>query len=201
MIIEPLAIEGAFLITPEGHKDERGEFHEWYRPDLLAEATGADWTVRQANMSRSRRGALRGIHFAQVPPGQAKYVTCVSGRVADVVVDVRVGSPTFGQWDSVLLETDDRRAVFLSEGLGQGFVSLADGSTVAYLCNQPYAPGREHEVHPLDPEIGIDWQLPSAEIELSPKDAAAPSLAEAAQAGRLPTSGSCENYVTEHLRD
>ncbi len=80
MVIEPLGIEGAYRVTPSAHKDDRGEFYEWYRPDLLAEATGADWCVQQANVSQSRQGALRGIHFAEVPPGQAKYVTCVQGR-------------------------------------------------------------------------------------------------------------------------
>ena len=83
----------------------------------------------------SAPGVLRGIHFSDVPPGQAKYVTCVAGAVLDVVVDIRVGSPTFGQWDSVLLDDVDRREIYLAEGLGHAFMSLADGSTVVYLCS------------------------------------------------------------------
>ena len=104
----------------------------------------------------SRRGVIRGIHFADVPPGQAKYVTCVRGAILDVVVDLRAGSPTFGQWVAVRLD-ERRRAVFLAEGLGHAFMALSDQATVLYLCSTPYAPGREHGVHPLDPEIGIDW--------------------------------------------
>jgi len=185
VIVEPLAIEGAFLITPEVHKDGRGTFHEWYRPDLLAEATGADWSVRQANMSRSRRGALRGIHFAQVPPGQAKYVTCVRGRVADVVVDVRVGSPTFGRWVPVELDPQRRTAVLIGEGLGHGFQAVTDDAAVVYLMSLVHEPGIEHAVNPLCPTLAIDW--PVHDPVLSPKDAAAPTLPEAAAAGVLPT--------------
>ncbi len=113
------------------------------------------------------------------------------GSVLDVVVDLRVGSPTFGQWDSVLLDTKDRRAIFLSEGLGHGFLALEDNSTVVYLCSTGYNPDREHEVHPLDPEIGIDWPTTGADgtpltYELSAKDQAAPTLADAHEAGHLP---------------
>ena len=112
-------------------------------------------------------------------------MTCVKGSVLDVIVDIRVGSPTFGQWTSVLLDDRDRRAVYLSEGLGHGFCSLEDGSTVVYLCSEGYNPTGEHEVHPLDPAIGIEWPLDGVEPELSAKDAAAPTLAEAAAAGLL----------------
>jgi dTDP-4-dehydrorhamnose 3,5-epimerase len=145
-------------------------------------------------MSVSARGTVRGIHFADVPPGQAKYVTCVAGAVLDVVVDIRVGSPTFGQWESVRLDTVERRAVYLSEGLGHGFCALEDGSTVVYLCSEGYAPQREHEVHPLDPGIGIDWGLPVAELRLSDKDSAAPTLAEARESGLLPSYDECVAY-------
>jgi dTDP-4-dehydrorhamnose 3,5-epimerase len=185
VIIEPLAIEGAFLITLEPHKDERGSFTEWYRPDLLAEVTGVDWSVRQANMSRSRRGVLRGIHFAEVPPGQAKYVTCASGRVADVIVDIRVGSPTFGRWVPVELDPQRRTAVLIGEGLGHGFQSLTDDATVVYLMSHAYTPAVEHAVSPLCPTLAIEW--PIRDPVLSPKDAAAPTLPEAAAAGILPS--------------
>ena len=111
-----------------------------HRPSFVA-ATGHRLALAQANCSVSAKGVLRGIHFADVPPGQAKYVTCVKGAVLDVIVDIRVGSPTFGQWTSVLLDDRDRRAVYLSEGLGHGFCSLQDGSTVVYLCSEGYNPG------------------------------------------------------------
>ena len=139
-----------------------------------------------SNCSVSARGVLRGIHFADVPPGQGKYVTCVRGAVLDVAVDIRVGSPTFGRWDSVLLDERDRRGIYLAEGLGHAFLSLEDGSTVVYLCSTGYNPSAEHEVHPLDPAIGIDWPTDVVPL-LSPKDAAAPTLADAAALGLLPT--------------
>ena len=142
---------------PAQHGDDRGVFLEWFREDAFVEATGHSLHLAQANCSVSSAGTLRGIHFAQLPPSQAKFVTCVHGAALDVVVDLRVGSPTFGQWDSVLLDDVDRRAIYLPEGLGHAFMALEDHTVVTYLCSAPYAPGREHGVHPLDPEIGIDW--------------------------------------------
>jgi dTDP-4-dehydrorhamnose 3,5-epimerase len=184
MKIRPLSIEGAFEVTPVQHGDSRGTFLEWYRFDLLAEAVGHPLELAQANMSISARGVVRGIHFADVPPGQAKYVTCVAGAVLDVVVDLRVGSSTFGQWDSVRLDDEQRRAVYLAEGLGHGFCALTEQATVTYLCSTTYRPGHEHGVDPLDAELGIVW--PTTSPVLSAKDAAAPSLAAARAAGGLP---------------
>ena len=135
MRIRPLAVEGAFEIIPAQHSDVRGVFLEWYRFDALAAAVGHPLSLAQANMSASARDVVRGIHFADVPPGQAKYITCVSGAVFDVIVDVRAGSSTFGAWDSVVLDDVDRRAVYLAEGLGHGFCALTDGATMAYLCS------------------------------------------------------------------
>ena len=107
--------------------------------------TGHAFDMRQANCSVSAAGVLRGLHFAQLPPSQAKYVTCVKGSVFDVVVDIRVGSPTYGRWDSVLLDDVDRRSVYLSEGLAHGFLALQDDSTVMYLCSAPVrAAARAH---------------------------------------------------------
>ena len=158
-----LTIAGAWEVTPKQFGDDRGVFLEWFKQESFTDAAGRPLELAQANCSVSAAGVLRGIHYADVPPGQAKYVTCVSGSVLDVVVDLRVGSPTFGQWDSVLLDTKDRRAIFLSEGLGHGFLALEDNSTVVYLCSTGYNPDREHEVHPLDPEIGIDWPTVGAD--------------------------------------
>jgi dTDP-4-dehydrorhamnose 3,5-epimerase len=189
--IQQLGIEGAFVVTPRQLGDPRGLFLEWFKDAPFAGAAGHRFSLAQANLSVSARGTVRGIHFADVPPGQAKYVTCVAGAVLDVVVDIRVGSPTYGQWDAVRLDTVDRRAIYLSEGLGHGFCALEDGSTVIYLCSEGYAPTREHEVHPLDPAIGIDWALPADELLLSSKDEAAPSLAQAHESGLLPTYDEC----------
>ena len=184
-----MAVEGAFEVTPVQHSDARGMFLEWYRSDALTAAIGHPLEVAQANLSTSARDVLRGIHFADVPPGQAKYVTCVAGAVLDVVVDIRVGSPTFGRWESVRLDDEERRAVYLGEGLGHVFCALSEQATVAYLCSTTYRPGHEHGIHPLDAELGITW--PVAAPLLSAKDAAAPSLAEARAAGRLPRYEDC----------
>ncbi|HEU4674409.1 MAG TPA: dTDP-4-dehydrorhamnose 3,5-epimerase, partial [Motilibacteraceae bacterium] len=141
-------------------------------------------------------GVVRGVHFADVPPSQAKYVSCLSGAVLDVVVDIRVGSPTFGRWDAVRLDDVDHRALYLAEGLGHAFMALTDGAVVSYLCSAPYAPQREHGLHPLDPGLALPWP---ADVEplLSPKDAAAPTLAEALAAGLLPTYEDCVALYAE----
>ncbi len=187
--IEPLAIEGAWVVTPRQFPDDRGVFLEGFRADHLADAIGHRMQVVQTNVSVSSAGTVRGIHFADVPPSQAKYITAASGSLIDYVVDLRVGSPTFGQWDGVLLDGRDRRAVYLSEGLGHAFCALEGGTTAVYLCSAVYTPDREHGVHPLDPAIGLD--LPVESPVLSPKDAAAPTLAQARDAGLLPTYADC----------
>lgn len=187
MAFRELSIPGAWEITPTLHEDSRGAFFEWFTEQGFADMAGHRFDLRQANCSISAAGVLRGLHFAQLPPSQAKYVTCVKGAVFDVAVDIRIGSPTFGQWDSVLLDDVDRRSIYLSEGLAHGFMSLQDDSTVMYLCSTPYDPQREHTIAPTDPEIGIEWPLSADRIQLSPRDAAAPSLAEVRAAGLLPT--------------
>ena len=200
MKVTPLAIEGAFVITPVIHRDDRGSFLEWFRTDVFEQATGHRFTLAQANSSVSAAGTLRGIHFAELPPSQAKYVTCTGGAVFDVIVDIRVGSPTFGQWDGVRLDAENRRAVYLAEGLGHAFLALEDGSVVNYLCSAPYAPGREHGIDPMDPAIGVDWPAVTQggsviPPRLSPKDAEAQSLADAQQAGLLPTLAEARAFV------
>lgn len=192
--MEPLGIEGAWVLDPQIHRDDRGSFLEWYRGDELAACLGYRPEVAQANCSVSHRGVIRGVHFADVPPGQAKYVTCVSGAVFDVVVDLRAGSPTFARWEPVQLDDQARRAVYLAEGLGHAFMARSDQATVLYLCTTPYAPGREHGVHPLDPGIGIGWP-DVADAVLSGKDAAAPALADALAQGLLPDYAECVRYA------
>jgi dTDP-4-dehydrorhamnose 3,5-epimerase len=195
-----LAVPGAWEVTPRQFGDPRGLFLEWFKESAFAGAVGQPLRPAQANCSVSAVGVVRGIHFADVPPSQAKYVTCLAGAVLDVVVDLRLGSPTFGRWDSVPLDDAERRAVYLSEGLGHAFMSLADGSVVAYLCSEEYNPAREHAVHPLDPELGIEWPARARDgsplhPQLSDKDAAAPSLAEAWESGLLPCLADVEAYL------
>ena len=200
MEIRELSVPDSFELTPTVHGDARGAFLEWFRADALAEATGRRLDLAQANASVSTAGTLRGVHFADVPPSQAKFVTCLQGAVLDVIVDIRVGSPTFGTWDAVQLDDETRRCVFLSEGLGHAFLALEDNSVVSYLCSAPYAPGREHGIHPLDPDLGITW--PSVGRDGSPlspvlsdKDSAAPGLAQAQKEGLLPDYAEVQAFL------
>ncbi len=193
MKITPLSITGAWKVEPVLHGDPRGLFTEWYRADQLAEAVGHPLDLRQANLSVSAAGVVRGIHFADVPPGQAKYVTCVRGAVLDVVVDLRAGSPSFGTWEFVRLDETHRAAVYIAEGLGHGFCALTDDATLSYLCSATYNPTGEHAVHPLDGELAIEWPVDAP--LLSARDDAAPSLAEARASGLLPDYQACRDYT------
>jgi dTDP-4-dehydrorhamnose 3,5-epimerase len=188
--IRELAVRDAYALDLVPHGDARGRFTEWYRADVLSGALGYGLHLAQANHSVSARGVLRGVHFALVPPGQAKYVYCPAGRVLDVVVDVRVGSPTFGVHDAVVLDSDRPRAVYLAEGLGHAFVSLADASSVTYLVSSGYDPGREFGINPLDPALDLPWPA-DVEFELSAKDQQAPTLEQAREQGLLPTMEEC----------
>lgn len=197
MKIRPLSIAGAFEISPQQHGDPRGLFMEWYRSDRMTEAVGHPLDLAQANLSISAAGVVRGIHFADVPVGQAKYVTCPTGAVLDLLVDIRVGSPTFGEWEFVRIDDVDRRAVYVPEGVGHGYCALTDGAQVLYLCSAAYNPSAERTVHPLDPELGITWPVESP--QLSERDKAAPSLKDAAELGILPDYQVCLDYI-ESLR-
>jgi dTDP-4-dehydrorhamnose 3,5-epimerase len=199
--VEPLSIEGAWSYTPRLFPDDRGTFLETFRGEELAAAVGYRLGVAQVNCSVSRRGVIRGVHFADVPPGQAKYVSCLRGAIIDVVVDTRAGSPSFGAWEAIRLDEESRRSVFIAEGLGHAFAALTDEATVFYLCSTGYAPGREHGVNALDPALGIDWPLDELGgfPVLSEKDAAAPSLKEALSMGQLPRYEDCLAH-TRQLR-
>lgn len=194
MQIRPLSIPGAFEFTPVIRGDKRGAFLETYRYEQLQEAVGHPLELRQANMSISAKAVARGIHYALVPPGQAKYVSAPRGAFIDFIVDIRVGSPTFGQWDSVVIDDVDRKAVYLSEGLGHAIVALEDDSTVTYLVSEVYNPERELSLNLLDPEIGLTFPFDSDNLIVSPRDVEAPTLAEAAALGLLPTWDECQAF-------
>jgi len=196
MDIRALRIEGSFEIAPQQFRDDRGLFLESFRGDRLAEAIGHRLDVVQTNVSVSSRGTVRGVHFADLPPSQAKYVTALSGSFIDFVVDIRVGSPTFGQWESALLDTVERRAIYLGEGLGHAICSLEDDSTVTYLCSATYNAAREHTINPLDPELGLALPAHLTPL-LSAKDAAAPSLSQAAARGLLPRYDECIRFYAD----
>ncbi len=188
------SIDGVWEFSPVLRPDDRGVFLESFKSQVFEEAVGHPLDLKQMNISVSRAGTVRGIHFADVPPGQAKYVQCFSGRILDVVVDIRVGSPTFGQWDAVELDDEQRNGLYVAEGLGHAFCALSASATIGYLCSEPYAPSREHGLHPMDPSLELPW--PEGELVLSPKDAAAPLLNEARDRGLLPDYAACVDYVT-----
>ncbi|MDH6531766.1 dTDP-4-dehydrorhamnose 3,5-epimerase [Aurantimicrobium minutum] len=194
MQIRELKIPDTYEITPRQHKDDRGVFLEWYRFDKLVDVVGHPLNFVQGNTSVSKRGTVRGIHFAEIPPSQAKYVTATHGAVLDFVIDIRVGSPTFGQWDSVLLDDVNRRAIYISEGIGHCFVALTDNATVSYLVTATFNAEREHGINPLDPAIGLDFGIDSALLLLSPKDLEAPTLENAQKLGLLPSWEQARGY-------
>ena len=188
-----LSVPDAFEFSPRAFPDDRGLFVAPFQEDVFRAAVSHPLRLGQANHSVSRRGTIRGIHFADTPPGQAKYIYCPRGSLLDVVVDIRVGSPTFGQWDSVVLDSREFRAMYLAEGLGHGFVALEDDTVMSYFCSEPYNPTGEHGITPLDPALDLPWP---AEIEqvLSDKDRTAPTLAEAEARGLLPMYADCVAY-------
>ncbi|WP_188991225.1 dTDP-4-dehydrorhamnose 3,5-epimerase family protein [Saccharopolyspora thermophila] len=191
MQVRRLEITGAFEFTPKSFPDHRGRFVAPFQEAPFVEATGHRLRIGQTNHSVSARNVVRGVHFADVPPGQAKYVYCPQGALLDVVVDVRVGSPTFGRWEAVRLDSTDYRALYLAEGLGHAFLALTDNTVMSYLCSTPYNPSAERGIDPFDPELGLPWDQLDGEPIMSEKDRAAPSLAEAAAAGLLPDYETC----------
>ena len=179
MKLTPLGIEGAWLAESPVWSDERGFFREWFRHEEILKSTGIDFSVRQCNISSSNKGVIRGIHYSLAPDGQAKWVTCVSGAILDVIVDIRPKSPTFRRIEYVDLKGGEGRAVLIGKGLGHGFMTLEDKTTVSYLLDTIYRPEFEFEIQPTDPDMGIDWHLEligGIGMVTSPKDAQAPTL-------------------------
>jgi dTDP-4-dehydrorhamnose 3,5-epimerase len=186
MKLTQLGIDGAWVVESPVWSDDRGFFREWFKSEDVLAATGINFSIQQANISQSQRGVIRGIHYSLAPQGQAKWVTCVNGSIRDVVVDIRPSSPTFGESVFVDLNGLDGRAVLIGAGLGHGFASLADSSTIAYLLSSPYSPTEEFEINPMDQELGIDWGVDLSEMSFSEKDKIAPSLTERDKEGTLP---------------
>jgi dTDP-4-dehydrorhamnose 3,5-epimerase len=186
MELKPLGIEGVWLAQSPVWSDGRGFFREWFKFADVKNLTGREFGIEQANISLSSRGTLRGIHYSIAPRGQAKWITCVAGSIKDVIVDIRPESETFGKWIEVELLGDSGKAVFISEGLGHGFVVLEDKTAVAYLVSTPFSPTDEFEINPLDKKIGINWGMDLSELKISEKDKKAPTLDERLTEGKLP---------------
>lgn len=190
MEIQEMRVRGAYRVRPRMHHDDRGVFFESFRGAAFAEATGQAFVPAQISYSVSHRNVLRGMHGVTLPPGQAKYVTCVRGAVLDVVLDARVGSPTFGAHDSTVLEPGDGTAVFLPDGTAHGFLALQDGTCLSYVFDVPYVPGTPFEISPFDPDLALPWPLDGDPV-VAEKDRRAPTLARAAELGVLPTYDDC----------
>ncbi len=191
----PYSISGVWRFDPVLRPDDRGVFLESFKESVFVETVGHSFDLAQMNISVSRAGTVRGVHFADVPPGQAKYVQCFSGKILDIVVDIRVGSPTFGQYEAIELDADSRSGLYISVGLGHAFCALSDSATVGYLCSEGYSPEREHGIYPLDPDLALPWPQGEHSV-LSPKDAAAPPLAEAIASGLLPQYRECVEFIS-----
>jgi len=189
--VRELGIPDAYEISTDVFPDDRGLFVNPFRARALAEAMGRPLHVRQTNHSASKRGVVRGVHFSMLPPSQAKYVYVPRGAALDIVVDIRIGSPTYGQHDVVRLDDRDFRAVYLAEGLGHCAVALEDDTVLSYLCSTEYDPGREKGVSPTDPALALP--MPAGAL-LSARDTGAPTLAEAAEQGLLPTYEACRAF-------
>ncbi len=174
----PTRLDGLALFAPRVIGDERGFFVETWRADAWAEH-GVPTTFAQDNHSRSRRGTVRGIHF-QIRPGQGKLVRCSHGRVWDVVVDLRRGSASFGEWEAVVLDDESHHQLWIPVGFGHGFCVLSETADFAYKCTSPYDPATERGFRFDDPDVRIAW--PDVELSYSERDRSAPRLAEIADA-------------------
>lgn len=184
MRVSETSVPGAFVITPDQLRDERGVLYEGLRADVLEGVLGRPFVPRQINYSTSRRNTLRGLHSVTVPPGQAKYVSCPRGAVRDVVVDLRVGSPAFGRHATTRLDAASGSSVFVPEGVGHGFLTLEDDTCVCYVLSTVYVPGTQIDIDPLDPELALPWGFAEPPL-MSAKDAGASSVAEARAGGLL----------------
>ncbi|MGL4304922.1 MAG: dTDP-4-dehydrorhamnose 3,5-epimerase family protein [Mycobacteriaceae bacterium] len=185
MKVRELPIPGALVFEPEIFPDTRGQFIAPFQQERFITAVGHPLTISQTNLSATVRGAVRGVHFTDVPPGQAKYVYAASGVLLDIVIDLRIGSPTFAQHATVQLDSGLGTAVYLPEGLGHAVLALSDNATIAYLCSTGYNPSIDRAITPLDPELQLPW--PSEyELIISEKDRQAPTLSQALASNVLP---------------
>jgi dTDP-4-dehydrorhamnose 3,5-epimerase len=182
--LTPLSITGAYVVESPVWADQRGFFREWFKRSDF-ESAGLDFTIAQANLSMSKRGVVRGLHYTLAPEGQTKLVTCTYGELDDVIVDVRIGSPTFGKVEVIHLAAGEERNVLVPGGAAHGFCVTSELGALTYLLSSAFNPTMELEIDPFDHEINVPWPL-RGEPVVSEKDAGAPSLAERLGAGELP---------------
>ena len=187
MKLTELGIKGAWIIESDIWLDNRGSFREWFKPSESTEIIGFEFSVKQANLSVSDHGVVRGIHYSLAPEGQAKWVTCAHGEILDFIIDLRIDSATYKKVESVQLLGNGNRSVLIGPGLGHAFISLAPGTAVTYLLSSPYMPELEFEINPFDQTLKLDFGIPAIELVVSEKDKSAPTLNEQEILGRLPT--------------
>lgn len=198
MKVRTLAVEGALEFTPQVFGDDRGKFLSPFQEGAFTEVTGNPlFPVRQTNHSVSARGVVRGIHYTTTPPGCAKYVYCAAGAAIDVVVDIRVGSPTFGQWDSVRMDQNHHRTLYFPVGVGHAFIALEDNTVMSYMISGTYVAEHELALDVLDPALGLP--VPPDPI-LSERDGVAITLAQAERQGLLPDYELCRRIEQDLTR-
>ena len=187
MTLRELSIEGAYLATHRVFPDERGLFREWFKAEEIASIDNG-FSVQQANYSKSKQWVIRGIHYSLAPAGQSKVVTCASGAVIDLLIDLRLNSPTYLKVDYIELSEDSGSVVYIPSGVGHGFIVQSENASVVYLTSSGYAPEFEKAICPTDPELAINWRIPAGELGIISKaDTEAPTLAQAKASGALPT--------------
>jgi len=193
MKAHPLSITGSWKIEFQKFEDNRGFFYESFKAEEFQKLIGRNFDIKQTNTSSSSKGSVRGIHYALIPPGQAKLVQCQRGSVKDYVIDIRIGSPTFGQFEEIALDEKSAGAVFIEEGLAHAFVALENNTIVTYYVNEKYNPEREKGINPFDPTLNVKW--PDIELILSEKDKVAIYLEQAKSEGLLPLFDECKAFI------
>jgi dTDP-4-dehydrorhamnose 3,5-epimerase len=179
-----LSIPGLFVLESPVWGDDRGSFREWFKDEDFRDA-GIEFHARQANLSISTKNVVRGLHYSMAEEGQAKVVTCAHGQLDDVIVDIRVGSPTFGRHEIVHLAAGEERSVYVPAGVAHGFCVTSELGALTYLLSSPFNASLELEINPFDEELSVPWTI-DGDAVVSPKDAGAPSLRERRDAKELP---------------
>ena len=179
-----LSIPGLFVLESPVWSDDRGSFREWFKDEDF-QAAGVTFHARQSNLSISKKNVVRGLHYSMAPEGQAKVVTCAHGELDDVIVDIRVGSPTFGQHEVVHLAAGEERSVYVPVGVAHGFCVTSETGALTYLLSSPFNAPFELEINPFDAELNVGWTI-DGEVIVSPKDAGAPTFRERLDAKELP---------------
>ena len=193
MKAHPLKISGSWKIEFQKFEDNRGFFYESFKAEEFPKLIGRNFDIKQTNTSSSAKGSVRGIHYALVPPSQAKLVQCQRGSIKDYVIDIRIGSPTFGQFEAVDLDEKAASAIFVEEGLAHAFVALENKTIVTYYVSEKYNPEREKGINPFDKKLNVKW--PDVELILSEKDKVALSLDQAKSEGLLPIFDDCKTFI------